>query len=572
MRKMWRVMNEVTGRHQSSSSVQAPLEELSNTFGSTVRDLDRPGDLSSCLPSGPAPELALAAFTLCTPDSVERQLLSVDATKATGHDGLPSIVLKLCAATLAPSVSIVFNASLQQGRVPMAFKRANVVPLFKGGDSTAATQYRPISLLPVVSRLLEKCVQTQITEYFENRHILPNSQFAYRAGHSTEDLLTLATNRWLHSKYERRVTGVAFVDMSKAFDRVRHSTLVHDLFNAGISGPALQWLISYLSEREQRVSLPNSYSGYSACTRGVPQGSVLGPLLFALYISDLHSCLPDSVLNQEFADDILLESSHSSADVVCRNLSASTTRLTDWLGSRGLEMNVKKTKVLMILPRGDTRPPETFHIFCEDRPLQVVKQVRYLGLTVDDQLSWDAHVADTAKRTKRHVAALWQARASLTIKAKKLYYFSLIQSRLSYASNAFFLSLSVANTDILTKITRSAIRGFVGAPRWEPTTPIFSRLEIRTFEQVCLQKVLMFMHRVIHEMASPLFEGYFVSLPGARSRSQNRLQVPFWHGPSGRASIQFRGSLLWNTLPVAVRETADYPSFCALVRSIHLEK
>ena len=191
-----------------------------------------------------------------------------------------------------------------------------------------------------------------VTPYLTQHSILPSSQVAYRKMHSTEDALVLAANRWLMAQQERKYTGIVMVDMSKAFDRVQHQRLIDKLFTLGVNGRVLLWLASYLSGRSQRVKLCEALSDAVPCSRGVPQGSVLRPLLFVLYTSDISDVIPSIVVYQEFADDIILDFSDSDLDTVCKTLTTAVTRLSDWLSEIGLLPNTGKTQVMVIQPRG----------------------------------------------------------------------------------------------------------------------------------------------------------------------------------------------------------------------------
>ena len=179
-----------------------------------------------------------------------------------------------------------FNASLAAGELPQAFKQADITPVhvYKSGDRETASNYRPISLLPIVSKRLEKIVSTQLKAFLASNSLLPEIQFAYRANHSTEDALAFIVNRLLMERDCGKATGLVFVDLSKAFDRVKHQALIDLLSSIGICDTVLKWFANYLSDRQQRVREGNRFSSQSACSRAVLQGSVLGPLLFTLYL------------------------------------------------------------------------------------------------------------------------------------------------------------------------------------------------------------------------------------------------------------------------------------------------
>ena len=204
-KKLWGTINTVTGRRKPAQISQVSLEILSETFASVTNDPARPKKLR---PPDAVTRLAcpirLTSFQTIVPSEIAGLCKALHERKATGHNGLPATVLKRCADTLAPSLALLFNKSLSSGIVPSKFKMANIFPFFKGYDVTVASNYRPVSLLPIVSRLLEKFVQQRLMSFLGENHFLPDSQFTYRKNHSTEDAITLAVNRWLLAKYQRR--------------------------------------------------------------------------------------------------------------------------------------------------------------------------------------------------------------------------------------------------------------------------------------------------------------------------------------------------------------------------------
>ena len=281
-RKAWKVLNDLCGRKKSSTPTRLTASALNAQFSSVVSDPQRPDVLSQ--PEGPGIADGLNRFEPATCEEVLALLLKVDERKATGSDGIPCYVLRHCARVLAPSLTILMNASLAMGKVPMMLRLAHIRPIFKAGDPETAKNYRPISLLPVVSKILESIVHKRLCVLLTEHDLLPAEQFAYRAHHSTEDAVLLAVDQFYEAADQHLHTGVVLIDMSKAFDKVQHQTLLQDLFELGVSSTALDWFADYLSARRQCVVTANgTRSEETACTCGVPQGSVLGPILFAIY-------------------------------------------------------------------------------------------------------------------------------------------------------------------------------------------------------------------------------------------------------------------------------------------------
>ena len=249
---------------------------------------------------------------------------------------------------------------------------------------------------------------------------MPDSQFTYRKNHSTEDAITLAVNYWLLAKHQHQTTAIVPVDMSKAFDRVRHDLLISDLAAIGGHELVLSWLCNYLSDRQQRVRIGDNHSDYATCSRGVPQGSVSGPLLFIIYISKLVQCLLAEVSHLEHADNIMLECTHLSPSTVCRSLSTAVTALGTRLEDRGMLVNDRKTQVMILLPRGASASPPP--VLCGDELLPTVHSVRYLGVTIDDGLMWNGHVGKVTKEVCKAIGALWRSRQQLSTQSKLIYF------------------------------------------------------------------------------------------------------------------------------------------------------
>ena len=488
---------------------------------------------------------------------------------------LPSI-LKNGGDAIAEYLTDIVNESLQTGNVPTVFKQAIISPLMKSGDPDLAANYRPVSLLPICAKVLERIVLDQITKFFADNGIehVPDSQFAYRRNHSCEDCLALAVNRWLSALDSNEYCGVIFADMSKAFDRVAHSALIQSLHDTGIRDVALNWFCSYLSDRIQTVRVDQELGQSRPCSRGVPQGSVLGPVLFCIYIRDITPCFRFSQ-DQEYADDIAFYVRHSDCDTVLERLTADLAALDSYLTGKGLVLNPDKTQFLLL--RRPTSPlPTTVSISCRNSTLYPAHTAKYLGLIVDEHLAFDAQVERVCIAVKQKVGAYKHARQNLNHRARRLFYLSIIQSTLEYASSAYINCLSHRSYNQLITASRTSLKRIFALDRRTPTETLYAYTKIYTLEQRLNFKQYVFVFRCLHGLSSPLLSLLFTprctgphSAATTRGQATAALVLPACHSRYGFHSIAYLGADRWNALPPSCR-LAESPALFRAHTKSHL--
>ena len=297
----------------------------------------------------------------------------------------------------------VINKSLRQGIFPDELKIARVTPIYKEGPKTDVSNYRPISLLGSFSKIYEKIMHVRLINFFDSNNLLFDSQYGFRPGRSCEHALLNAHDTLLKSLNNRQVSILLLLDFSKAFDTVDHNILLAKLAHYGIRGPALKWLRSYLSDRKQYVSVNNSDSSMTKITYGVPQGSILGPLLFIIYINDIPeiSTIAKFIL---YADDANIIVTANTIEEVYNQIVSLIDNLEDWVHCNGLTLNLKKTKYL-IFSRSKVALPCPLNI--SQTPIERKTETRFLGVIVDESLNWSRHVKTVIAKMSRYVGIMY---------------------------------------------------------------------------------------------------------------------------------------------------------------------
>ena len=305
---------------------------------------------------------------------------------------------------MARLVTVLINKCIESSSVPFQWKQAIVTPVPKCKQCTSLSQFRPISVLPVLSKVLERVLYNQILSHLIKYDLLCPHQSGIRSGYSTQDVLLHVTDKWLKAIDDGKYTGVVFLDLAKAFDTVDHSILCTKLTYYGFRGSSYDLLCDYLAGRQQRVLFHGDLSDWGAVSIGVPQGSVLGPLLFALYINDLPSVVNHCMLDL-YADDAEMHCNHSDLNVVETCLQSDLDCVATWLHSSRLCLNVDKSNCMLIGCRQRVAGKE-LNVSVGGNMLTQVNSVRYLGVLIDSVLSWTLHVHSMISRIRSRLALI----------------------------------------------------------------------------------------------------------------------------------------------------------------------
>ena len=385
---------------------------------------------------------------------VEKIVKNLDNKQSSGHDDISNTLLKKLIPHISEPLAFIFNKSMTEGTFPEQMKIADVVPLYKGKCKSYANNYRPISLLLTMSKILEKLIHKRTYSHLDQSNQIFNSQYGFRTKHSCENAIGELTSEIVKSRELGHHTLCTFLDLSKAFDTLDHNILYDKMYRYGIRGPCLNWYKSYLSNRKLRVKCKSeadnclTYSDLFDVNIGTPQGSCLGPLIFLIFTNDIHLHL-EHVSSILFADDTTLYISHRNLRYAKWCLSEDLKLLSDWFKANKLTLNLSKT-VAMHFTNKTNAQLEHLEIGCYNIP--VVKETKFLGVWVDNKLNWKNHITKLEGKLKMNLHLLKRSKNILSRHTKKLVYYAHIYSHLSYCILVWGCNVSKTSLKGLQKI------------------------------------------------------------------------------------------------------------------------
>ena len=363
-----------------------------------------------------------------TTEGVRKLLIKSNPNKASGPDQIPARILKECSEGIAPILALIFNRSLQEGQVPRDWRHANVTAIFKKGSRYDASNYRPVSLTSLSCKLLEHIVVSQTMKHLDKHNILSDCQHGFRARRSCETQLLAMCHELAHSLDQNIQTDMIVLDFSKAFDRVPHQRLLQKIHHYGVQGTTHNWISSFLQDRTQQVVVDGQTSDTVPVISGVPQGTVLGPLLFLLFINDLPAGLTSNT--RLFADDCIIYR-HIRTDVDHQILQNDLDKLADWEKRWGMDFHPKKCSVLRVTR---SRSPKLNDYMLKGITLQLDKTTKYLGVDLQSNLSWNSHLNRVSKKANSMLGFLRRNLRTTNEDTKTNAYIALVRSNLDYCS------------------------------------------------------------------------------------------------------------------------------------------
>ena len=442
---------------------------------------------------------------------VEKLLSELDCSKSIGPDEIQTLVLKNCAQQISPILSKIFQESLDTGSLPLDWRSANVTAIFKKGDRHDPNNYRPVSLTSVCSKILEHIIHKHIVIHFEQNNILTPLNHGFRKHHSCETQL-ITTIDDLSTSFDRKSqVDIAILDFSKAFDKVPHKELLHKLTYYGINGSILKWITSFLCKRSMRVMVDGIASREVPVLSGVPQGTVLGPLLFLVHINDL----PASVRSQVrlFADDCLLYREIKSRDdhhILQNDLKS----LERWAEKWGMKFNADKCTIL-------SQNQKSTHFYTIDKEiLKSVDHHPYLGVELSSDLKWTNHISKISSRANSTLGLLKRNLKNCSQDCKRMAYCAMVRSQLEYACTVWDPYLQ-KNINSLEAIQRRAARFITNDHQSRSpgdVTKMLKQLNLNPLQERRKTKRLQMFSKIIENEVPPLPPDKFLKPVNASKR------------------------------------------------------
>ncbi len=465
-KKLWRTIKSIWPSKNKSTTINSingnddahSMANTLNTHFSTVGSnlADTINTRTDQLPTF-TDDAALPQLTEINIDDVWKLICTLSPSKATGLDGIPARLIKLCGHLILSPLHYIFNLSIKTLTFPQIWKEAQITPLFKGGNQDQPDNYRPISVLPIFSKLLERLVHNQIYDVLTVLGALTDSQAGFRKGHSTTTCLVEFLDVLYKHMDDGKVSGVLFLDLRKAFDTVDHEIVLRKLEVMGLGLSYVLWIKDYLYNRHQVTKVNHIVSDKHIVTCGVPQGSILGPLLFILYINSLPNAMPSNIHTFLYADDTALVTTGDSMDTIERNLNASLILAKQWFDNHKLSLNVKKTKGMKFGTKQKLSQMANLKIAFDSETVEQVYQFKYLGVILDCSLQFDKHVAYVKQKVYTRLKTLGRLRQFISRSLSLTLYRSLVLPHFNYA-DVCYDSMSKSNANQLQSLQNTCLR------------------------------------------------------------------------------------------------------------------
>jgi hypothetical protein len=489
-------------------------------------------------------------------------LSTLNPNKAYGPDGISPRILKEARPAITKVLTRIFNLSITKGIFPALWKRANVLPIFKKAEQFLTSNYRPISLLPTLAKVFEKIVFKYLFNFFRTNFMISIWQSGFLPGTSTVTQLIEIYDQFCKAVAKGKDVRVVFLDISKAFDTVWHKGLIYKLKAQGIRGKILAWLIDYLHDRQQRVVINGIHSQWGSIEAGVPQGSVLGPLLFLIFINDL-TFVVNYCKIRLFADDTCLFIEVDNPDLSADCINQDLQSIDEWSKKWLVNFSPPKTEEMIITNK---RPRQHPPLYLNDQLIKNVKDHKHLGIHLSSNLSWRKHVQEIAKKANRSLGVLRMLKMKLDRKSLETLYKSFVRPILEYGDAIWHIPNPVNLTMLLLdKVHVNAARIVTGATARCHIEELFQEIGWETLFSRREFHRANIMFNIVQGTAPTYLQDLLPDSIHQRTtynlRNRGDLDQPYTRTVTYANSFIPSATKQWNDLPVKIKQSQSDKSF-----------
>lgn len=557
-----------------TSNMPFSLNELNNHF-SRSSPLNPVVKLEtiSLVASLPSPSTAHFTINPVSKDDIIKIISSINSS-AIGHDELGREMLLLILNSAVDVITHIINYSIFTGVFPSSWRKAFVIPLPKINNPCSLSHFRPISILPFLSKVLEAVVHKQLSSYVFTNSLLSPFQSGFRSGHSTTTALLKVVEDIRQGMELSQFTILVLIDFSNAFNAVDHDLLLATLTYLGSSQKSSEWFSSYLRDRHQAIRKDHLVSDWCTLDAGVPQGGILSPLLFSLFINLITSKLRCSY--HLYADDLQIYTQASLDDLntAIALINDDLNYINDWSSRFGISVNPSKCQAIivgskrrLVQLKSDSIAPISFNGVC----IPLSDWVRNLGICVDSSLSWNVHLAEVSRKVTNTLRALYRFKHFLPVGTKKLLVQALVLPVIDYG-DACFTNFSQDALNKLERLINNGIRFIFGLRKYDHISPYRRQLNWLPIRQRRSLRVLCTLYSILFEQHTPQYLkckfSFICPRPGCQLRTSRSLSLstPAFHTDFMSNSFALQAIRLWNSLPLKIRQAPSKHAFKGMLR------